>query len=80
MAITPEMHSVIIEKGKRIWNELHSNPREHDVVGELKKTKLQFDGKEYDLEIDCYWDRSNYFDYHVRGNGVDCQKFVACWM
>jgi len=77
--IPKKLHDQIIDAGKAIWISSHEEC-DGSYVGELAKTKIDFEGKSYEVEIDCYWDRSNYFDYKVTGNGFDYTKLVACWM
>lgn len=41
------------------------------IVGGNDEVSFQFDGKEYHIQWDGFWEKADWYDYHIYGNGVN---------
>ena len=60
----------VTEKIEEKCNEMmQSSPR--DVVGGEEEFKFEYKGKTYDVWIRAFWEKADWYDATVKGNGID---------
>ncbi len=77
MNISKELKDLIMEKSIEISRELYEEETDRGIVGAETTIDLIYEKEIYKLTISAFWEKCNYFDYHITDGKTSRSQVVA---